>query len=115
MEQYKISKLLKDSTVSKFVTKKLIKVNDLKRGQYSVSKNIKFKTSILRSDLCDYRDAHIILKGTIDLLAATGNENNKAQKNVAFKNNSPIRSHISKIKSTLIGQSKRSWYRHANV
>ena len=115
MEQYKISKLLNDSTASKFVTKSLIKVKDLKRGQYSVSKNIKFKTSILRSDLCDYRDAHIILKGTIDLLAATGNENNKAQKNVAFKNNSPIRSYISKIKSTLIGQSKRSWYRHANV
>ena len=108
MEQYKISKLLNDSTASKFVTKSLIKVKDLKRGQYSVSKNIKFKTSILRSDLCDYRDAHIILKGTIDLLAATGNENNKAQKNVAFKNNSPIRSYISKIKSTLIGQSKRS-------
>ena len=115
MEQYKISKLLNDSTASKFVTKSLIKVKDLKRGQYSVSKNIKFKTSILRSDLCDYRDAHIILKGTIDLLAATGNKNNKAQKNVAFKNNSPIRSYISKIKSTLIGQSKRSWYRHANV
>ena len=108
MEQYKISKLLNDSTASKFVTKSLIKVKDLKRGQYSVSKNIKFKTSILRSDLCDYRDAHIILKGTIDLLAATGNKNNKAQKNVAFKNNSPIRSYISKIKSTLIGQSKRS-------
>ena len=115
MEQYKISKLLNDSTASKFVTKSLIKVKDLKRGQYSVSKNIKFKTSILRSDLRDYRDAHIILKGTIDLLAATGNKNNKAQKNVAFKNNSPIRSYISKIKSTLIGQSKRSWYRHANV
>ena len=34
MEQYKISKLLNDSTASKFVTKSLIKVKDLKRGQY---------------------------------------------------------------------------------
>ena len=91
MEQYKISKLLKDSTASIFVTKKLIKGNDLTRGQYSVSESIKFKTSMLRSDVCDCSDAHVILKGTIDLLAAAANENNKAQKNVAFKYNSPIR------------------------
>ena len=54
MEHYKISKLLKDSTVSKFVTKNWIQVNDLSSGQYSVNKNFSFKTSILRLDLCDY-------------------------------------------------------------
>ena len=54
MEHYKISKLLKDSTVSKFVTKNWIQVNDLSSGQYSVNKNLSFKTSILRLDLCDY-------------------------------------------------------------
>ena len=54
MEHYKISKLLKDSTVSKFVTKNWIQVNDLSIGQYSVNKNLSFKTSILRLDLCDY-------------------------------------------------------------
>ena len=53
MEHYKISKLLKDSTVSKFVTKNWIQV-DLSSGQYSVNKNLSFKTSILRLDLCDY-------------------------------------------------------------
>ena len=51
MEHYKISKLLNDSTVSKFVTKKWVEVNDLWSGQYSVNKNIRFKTSMLRSDL----------------------------------------------------------------
>ena len=37
MEHYKISNLLKDSTVSKFLTKKWVEVNDLSSGQYSVS------------------------------------------------------------------------------
>ena len=38
MEHYNISKLLKNSTVSKLVTKKWVKVNDLPSGQYSVKK-----------------------------------------------------------------------------
>ena len=79
MEYSKISKPLNDSTVSKFVTKKWVEVNDLSIGQYSVNKNIRFKTSMLRSDLCNYRDAYIVVKGTIDLLAAASNENDKAQ------------------------------------
>ena len=61
MEHYKISKLLNDSTVSKFVTKKWIEVNDLSRGQDIIS----FKTSMLRSNLCDYSDASIVVKRTI--------------------------------------------------
>ena len=44
--------------------------NYLSSGKYSVNKNIRFKTSLLRSDLCDYSDAYIVVKGTIDLLAA---------------------------------------------
>ena len=78
MEYYKISKLLNDFTVSKFVTKKRIKVNDLSSGQYSVNKNIRFKTSMLRSALCDYSDPYIVVKRTIDLLAAAANKNDKA-------------------------------------
>ena len=60
MEHYKISKILNDSTVSKFVTKKWFEVNDLSSGHYSVNKNIRFKTSMLRSDLCDIV-THILL------------------------------------------------------
>ena len=58
---------------------------------------------MLRSDLCDYSDAYIVVKGTIDLLAAaaTANENDKAEKNGAFKNNALFRLCISKINSTL--------------
>ena len=103
MEHYKISKLLlNNSTASKIVTKKWVEINDLSSGQYSVNKNIRFKTSVLRSYLCDYSDAYIVVKGTIDLLAAAANEIDKVKKDVVFKNNAPFRSCISKINSTLI-------------
>ena len=83
MEHYKISNLLNVSTVSKFVTRKWIEVNDLSSGQYSVNKNIMFKTSMLRSDLCDYRDAYIIVKGTITV---EGNDDSKKEiKNYHFR------------------------------
>ena len=64
-ENYKIAKLLNNSIVSKFVTKKWVEVNDLSSGQYSINKNIRLKTSMLRSELCDYSDAYIVVKGTI--------------------------------------------------
>ena len=57
---------------------------------------------MLRSDLCDYSDAYIVVKGKIDLLTTATNENDKAQKNDAFKNDAPFRLCISKINSTLI-------------
>ena len=57
---------------------------------------------MLRSDFCDYSDAYIVVKGTINFLALAANENDKAEKNVAFKNNAPFTSCISKINSTLI-------------
>ena len=66
MEQYKISKLSNDSTVSKFVTK-MGQVNDLSSGQYSVNKNVRFKTSMLRSELCNYSDAYIVMEERISI------------------------------------------------
>ena len=61
---------------------------------------------MVRSDLYDYSDAYIVVKGTKNLLTAAANENDKAQKNFAFKNNAPFRSCILKINSTLIGNAK---------
>ena len=75
-------KLLNDSTVSKFATGKWIEVNDLSGVQYSANKNTRFKTPMLKSDLRDYSDAYTVVKGTIDLLAAAANEDNKAEKDV---------------------------------
>ena len=55
---------------------------------------------MLRSDLCDYSDAYIVVKGIINLKASENTD--LGQKDVAFKNNAPIRSCITKINSTLI-------------
>ena len=49
----------------KICNKKLVKVNCSSSDQYSVNKNIRFKTSMLTLDLCDYSDACIFVKGRI--------------------------------------------------
>ena len=63
---------------------------------------------MLRSDLRDYSDLYIVVKGTIDLLTVAANKNDKAQKIIAFKNNTPFTSCISKINNTLIDNDRRS-------
>ena len=45
-----------------FVTKKWIEVYDQSEGNYNVNKEIRIKTSMLRSDLCDFSDAYIVVK-----------------------------------------------------
>ena len=70
MEYQKITNLLGNipDKVPRFVTKKWMEVHD-KSGtledRYKSSKQIRFKTSMLRSDLCDYSDAYIVVKGDI--------------------------------------------------
>ena len=66
MEHFRISRLLSDSPVSKFKIKKWIKVNDLSTGKYFVNQNIRFKTSMFRSDLCDYSDAYFVVVNTVE-------------------------------------------------
>ena len=51
--------------LTKFVTKKWIEVYDQSEGNFNVNKEIRIKTSILRSNLCNYSDAYIILKESI--------------------------------------------------
>ena len=46
---------------------KMCQVNDLSNGQYSVNKKIRFKTSMLRSELCNYIDAYIVMEGRISI------------------------------------------------
>ena len=106
MEHYNISKLLNDSTVTNLLQNKWVEVNNLSIAQRSVNKNIRFRASVLRSDLYDYSDAYIVVKVAIDFLAAGANENDKAEKDVAFKNNAQFRSCISKINSTFIDNAK---------
>ena len=54
MEHHKISKCLNNSSVSNFLTRNWIEINDLSGSQYSINKNIRIRTPMLRLDLCDY-------------------------------------------------------------
>ena len=55
------------SKPSKFRTKNWVEINDDVRGVYSPNKQIRFKTAMLRSSLCDYSDAYILVKGNISV------------------------------------------------
>ena len=52
----------------KFVTKKWIEVYDQSEGNYNVNKEIRIKTSMLRSDLCDFSDVYIFAKEILLLI-----------------------------------------------
>ena len=63
---------------------------------------------MLRSHFCDYGDAYIVVKRTIDLVTTNTKESDKAQKDVVFKTNAPFRLFIDR-------QCRRYWYSQANV
>ena len=104
MEYQKIKNLL-GATIDelpRFITKKWVKVHDQSGSaddRYKPNKQIRFKTSMLRSDLCDYSDAYIVVKGSITVTKPNSVLYNKK---LDFKNNAPFTSCISKIKNTLI-------------
>ena len=81
----------------KFVPKNWIEVYDQSERNYDVNKEI--KTSMLRSDLCDYTDAYIIVKGTITVVRPNAAKKNKS---VAFKKNAPFINCTSKINGAKI-------------
>ena len=127
MEFQKIINLLDITSdykdLPRYVTKKWIEVYDQSEKNYNVNKEIRFKTSMLRSDLCDFSDAYIVVKEDIivtkktftanDIEApnntaanatATNNANNNAfgEKKLVFKNNAPFINCISKINGVKI-------------
>ena len=69
MEYQKIINLLDNTPdqLSKFRTKNWIEINDQSRGVYSTGSYIRFETTMLKSSLCDYGDAYILVKGTITI------------------------------------------------
>ena len=84
MEYLKIINLVDDTTnqPSKFRTRNWVEINDKLKGRYHNS-NIRFKTSMIRSNLCDYSDWYVLVKGTItapdtkDAGTAVNNTNKK--------------------------------------
>ena len=104
MEYQKITNFLGTALdeVPRFIAKKWVKVHDQLGSaddRYKPSKPIRFKTLMLRSDLCDFSDAYIVVKGTITV---TNPDNNAYDKKIHFKNNVLFVSCISKLNNTLI-------------
>ena len=83
----------------RFITKKWIEVHDQSGGTYNTNKQIRFKTPMLRSDLCDYNDVYIVVTGKITV---TNPNNNSYDKTLAFKNNESFISCVSKVNNPLI-------------
>ena len=131
MEFQKIVNFLDTTSDNKnlptFVTKKWIEFYDQSQGNYNVNKEIRIKKPMSRSDLCDFSDAYIVVKGNITVtkktftaddidapnntaanVIATNTANNNAfgDKKLVFKNNAPFINCISKINGVKIDYAK---------
>ena len=84
-----------DKDLPRFVSKKWIEVYDQSEKNYSPNKDIRIKTSMLRSYLSDFSDAYVVMEG--DITFEGNNDANKKNKNLVFKNNAPFINCISKI------------------
>ena len=110
MEYYKINNLLlsednESEQLSKFVTREYFRVKSLSNTN-NENKSIRFKTPMLRSNLCDYSDAYILVKGTITATAPGVNNNannirDKRNRPVILKNNATFFSCITRINGEL--------------
>ena len=102
MEYNKIINLLlseESEKLSKFVTREYVEVNSL-LNTYNENKSIRFKTPMVRSNLCDYSDAYILVNGTITV---TGNHpRHRQNRPLILKNNAPFISCITRINGELI-------------
>ena len=108
MEYQKITNLLDDSSnkTYKCRTKNWVEINDESTGKYNDDKQVKFKTTMLKSSLCDYSDAYILLKGKITITGAgadlAARQTDERDKGVAFKNCAPFTSSKSDINNVEI-------------
>ena len=96
----------------KFRTKNWVEINDESRarGTYNVNSQIKFKTTMLKSSLCDYSDAYILANGKITITGAGADAATRQadgrDKGVAFKNCAPFINCISEINNTQADNAK---------
>ena len=112
MEHQKIANLIDDASnqPSKFETRNWVEINDESRGAYNVNSQIKFKTTMLKSSLCDYSDAYILVKGKMTIAGvgddAAARQADERSKGVVFKNCAPFIKCISEINNTQIENAK---------
>ena len=90
MEYQKIINLLDNTPnqLSKFRTKNWIEINDQSRGVYNTNSDIRFKTTMLKSSLCNFSDAYVLVKRTITITGAEADavarQANERDKRVIF-------------------------------
>ena len=112
MEYQKLAILIDGASnqLSKFRTKYWVEINDESRGTYNVNSQIKFKTAILKSSLCDYSDAYILGKGKITITGAgdnvTARQADERDKGVAFKSCGAFTNCISETNNTQVDNAK---------
>ena len=105
METQKIINLLNDSSneESKFATKKWYVIDSqTTKGKYKQGDTIKFETETIKSSLCDYSDAFILVTGNITVAA-----NNNTD--VAFKNCAPFSTCATKINDAFVDEANHSY------
>ena len=95
MEHQKILNLLNEANDSKFVPRKWNIVNDQSNANYDAGNEIVYNTEDLKSNLCNYNDAYILVRGDITVIAAPETQ-------VAFKNCAPFIKCITKFDVTTI-------------
>ena len=98
MEYQKITNLL-DNTPNqptKFRRRNWVEINDESRGMYNTNSQIKLKTSVLRSSLCDYSDDYVLVSGTITVAEVVAGEGNRNIQ-VVFKKCAPFTDCINEI------------------
>ena len=104
MEYQKIINLL-DNTPnqpSKFRTRNCVGINNESRGTYNKDNQIRFKTSMLRSSLCDYSNVFILVERTITVAQEAAAAYNDANEKVIFNNCVPFTSWINRINNTQV-------------
>ena len=92
---------------TKFRTKNWVEINAYSSGTYNVNYQIKFKTLMLSSSVCDFSDTYILVSGTITVATlAVGRGNNNIQ--VVFKNYATFTNCIREIGNAQIDNAKTS-------
>ena len=105
MEYQKVANLLESTSdnLSKFTTRNWVEINDESRGNCANS-DIRFKTTMLRSNPSDYADSYILVKGTITITGAgddtAARRAYERSKGATFKNYVPFTKCTSRINNT---------------
>ena len=116
MEYQKIANLLdnevapnESNRTSKFRTRNWVEINDESIGTYA-GNDTEFKTTMLRSNLCDYADAYILVNGRVTITGAgddaAARQADERDKGVTFKNCAPFIKRINRTNNTEIDNAK---------